>query len=336
MSRVALIAGEGTLPGVVASALGKAGRGWGAFHLEGHLPKQVGQSRGFRLEGIAGLLDRLREGGYDEVVFAGRVARPAIDPRLVDEASAPIVARLAEAMRLGDDGALRAVIAVFEETGLRVVSPADVVPALVDLPETGAPSEADLADLDRARAVHDALAAQDVGQAVVVASGQVLGVEALPGTDFLLATLGMRPGSGGTAPAPPVPRPPRPNAPLGHTVPARSAEAGRPVPRRSAPEAAPRGQGMLGGMVDWLSGSAAPSQTLPDFPRPEGGVLWKGPKAGQDLRVDMPAIGPDTVRAARRAGLNGVAVARGRVIVLEPETCAALAREGGLFLAALD
>ena len=38
------------------------------------------------------------------------------------------------------------------------------------------------------------------------------------------------------------------------------------------------------------------------------GVLVKRPKPGQELRIDMPAIGPDTVRRAGDAGLTGIAV----------------------------
>jgi lipid-A-disaccharide synthase len=48
-----------------------------------------------------------------------------------------------------------------------------------------------------------------------------------------------------------------------------------------------------------------------------GGVLAKGPKPGQELRVDMPAIGPRTVTAAADAGLAGVAVEAGAVLLLD-------------------
>jgi len=61
-----------------------------------------------------------------------------------------------------------------------------------------------------------------------------------------------------------------------------------------------------------------------DLPPQTGGVLVKRPKPGQDLRVDMPTIGPGTVAAAVRAGLSGIAIAAGRVIVLaQAETLAA-------------
>jgi len=48
------------------------------------------------------------------------------------------------------------------------------------------------------------------------------------------------------------------------------------------------------------------------------GVLVKAPKQGQDLRFDMPSIGPKTVERAALAGLAGIAVLAGSTIVAEP------------------
>ncbi len=64
----------------------------------------------------------------------------------------------------------------------------------------------------------------------------------------------------------------------------------------------------------------------------QGGVLVKMPKSGQDRRVDRPAIGPDTVRAAHAAGLSGIAVEAGGVFVLEGAEVERLAAGAGLFL----
>lgn len=73
------------------------------------------------------------------------------------------------------------------------------------------------------------------------------------------------------------------------------------------------------------------SQT-PKALRRANGVYVKAPKRGQDLRVDMPAIGPDTVRAAAEAGVDGIVVAANRVLILDrPRTLAAL-EDTGLFL----
>ena len=49
------------------------------------------------------------------------------------------------------------------------------------------------------------------------------------------------------------------------------------------------------------------------------GVLTKGPKPGQELRVDMPAIGPRTIELAVAADLAGIAVEAGAVLILDRE-----------------
>jgi hypothetical protein len=62
------------------------------------------------------------------------------------------------------------------------------------------------------------------------------------------------------------------------------------------------------------------------------GVLVKGPKPGQDLRLDLPAIGPHTVELASAAGLSGIAVAAGAVLLAELEELVEKADKAGLFL----
>ncbi|MDO6732229.1 UDP-2,3-diacylglucosamine diphosphatase LpxI [Marinovum sp. 2_MG-2023] len=66
--------------------------------------------------------------------------------------------------------------------------------------------------------------------------------------------------------------------------------------------------------------------------RGKGGVLVKRPKAGQDLRVDMPAIGPDTVRAAAAAGLDGIVIAARQVVLIDRTGLIAAAQEAGIFV----
>ena len=50
---------------------------------------------------------------------------------------------------------------------------------------------------------------------------------------------------------------------------------------------------------------------------PPSGVLFKGPKPGQDMRMDMPMIGPSTVDGAAAAGLSGIVVAAGQTAVAD-------------------
>jgi DUF1009 family protein len=70
--------------------------------------------------------------------------------------------------------------------------------------------------------------------------------------------------------------------------------------------------------------------------REEGGVLIKAAKRGQDLRVDMPTIGPRTVTEAAGAGLSGIAIGAGSTFVLEQEDTLRTADRLGLFLVAVD
>ncbi|GGH21824.1 hypothetical protein GCM10007036_26400 [Alsobacter metallidurans] len=64
----------------------------------------------------------------------------------------------------------------------------------------------------------------------------------------------------------------------------------------------------------------------------QGGVLVKRPKSGQDLRVDLPAIGPRTVERARAAGLAGIAVQAGGVVLVDRAELLRAADRVGLFV----
>ncbi len=66
------------------------------------------------------------------------------------------------------------------------------------------------------------------------------------------------------------------------------------------------------------------------------GVLVKRPKPGQELRVDLPAIGPDTVRRASRAGLAGIAVLAHGVLAVERSALQETADASGLFVQGFD
>jgi UDP-2,3-diacylglucosamine hydrolase len=65
------------------------------------------------------------------------------------------------------------------------------------------------------------------------------------------------------------------------------------------------------------------------------GVLVKAPKSGQDLRFDLPTVGPRTVEGAVKAGLAGIAIVAGNTIVVEPQGMIEAADAAGLFLTGL-
>jgi DUF1009 family protein len=65
------------------------------------------------------------------------------------------------------------------------------------------------------------------------------------------------------------------------------------------------------------------------------GVLVKAPKSGQDLRFDLPTMGPRTVEGAAAARLAGIAIVAGHTMVADPQAMIEAADAAGLFVAGL-
>lgn len=261
--RLAILAGAGALPVALAKAQPEALRI--VFDGVAHdLPAPV---EPHRFEALGGLFEALERAGVADVVLAGSMSRPPLDPERFDPLMRDLAPRLLAAMQGGDDALLRLVISLFEERGFKVLGAHEVLPDLVcggGLIGGPTPSAQAETDASRGADILLALSPLDIGQACVVAAGLCLGIETLQGTDALLRFVA------------------------------------------DTPAALRRGRG----------------------------VLVKAPKRGQDLRIDMPAIGPETVHGAARAGLEGIVIAAGRVLVLERAATLAALRDTGLFLQA--
>jgi UDP-2,3-diacylglucosamine hydrolase len=259
--RTALVAGSGLLPGALCAARPDLL----VTALEGFSPQNLTPQILFRVERLIPFIRALQEASVVEVIFAGSVRRPRLDPALFDAQTAQIVPRLLAAMQSGDDATLREVIAIFEDFDLTVKGVADIAPALI--PQAGVlvgqPSLQDQADAARAAMIVNALGTVDVGQGAVVVKGLCLAVEALPGTDAMLANIAALKG------------------PLNEA---------------------------------------------------RAGLIYNAPKPTQDLRIDLPTIGIQTVIHAANAGLAGIAFEAGGVILLELEAVLAEAKKLGLFV----
>jgi len=261
--RLAILAGQGDLPQILARSV--PGAVFVTFAgIDVDVPAGLDHlEAGF--ERIGTLFAALHERAVDQVVFAGSMARPALDPARFDETMMALAPRLMAAMGQGDDGLLREVASVFEEQGFCVRGAQAVTPDLTLLagarigPE---PGKGDLADAARAGDILQALAPLDMAQCAVVAGGQVLGVETLQGTDAMLRFVA----------------------------------------------------------------------ETPAYLRRTPGVMVKQPKVGQDLRFDMPAIGPQTLRAAAAAGLAGIVIAAEGVLVFDQPAMRQIVRDSGLFV----
>ena len=293
---LALIAGEGTLPAAVAAAQARRPL---VCALRGHAPEGLAPDMTFRVEQLGGLMATLKAQGVTRVCLCGGVRRPEIDLGALDDATLPLVPRLRDALRLGDDGALRALIAILEGEGFEVVAAHEAAPALLPpagvltaaRPGPGAEAEARLG----AEVVAE-MGAADQGQACAIRGDRVLAREGPEGTDAMLARL-----------APPA------------------APGPGDAPGDPFSWAADMMGDVLGGAADWLSGQGGEDAA-------RAGLLYKAPKPDQDRRADLPAIGPRTAGAVAAAGLSGIVIEAGGVMVLDRDATVAALDRAGLFL----
>jgi DUF1009 family protein len=203
-AKLGILAGSGELPLRVIDACRAAGRpvfvlGFAGAADPEHF-REVPHAT-IRLGAAAEGLRILRENGVEELVMAGPVRRPSLASLMPDWRAAKFFARIG-LRALGDDGLLSAIIKELEVEGFRVVGVDSVLGGLI-APKgpVGCIEPDQQANLDIARGLEvvRALGALDVGQAAVVQQGLVLGVEAVDGTDALIARAGelRREGPGG-------------------------------------------------------------------------------------------------------------------------------------------
>lgn len=264
---VAILAGTGRLPEIIARELSKAGttvfvlslthetNGWQNAYANAYVP----------VTHLSGIVRTLHSQSIKTVVLAGGISvRPSWFSFRIDWTVLKQLPRLIHALRKGDDGLLRTAIAWLGEQGFSVVGAHELAPSLL-APEGVlsllSPGPEDQPDIEAAIAAAVTLGAADVGQAAVARAGTVIARETREGTGAMLAALARK--------------------------------------------------------VDGFQRS---------------GVLAKFSKPGQELRADLPAIGPDTVTQAARAGLAGIVVEAGRAFILDRELVVARANALGIFV----
>ena len=66
-----------------------------------------------------------------------------------------------------------------------------------------------------------------------------------------------------------------------------------------------------------------------------GGILIKGSKPDQILDIDTPVIGPDTIKLAKKAKLNGLVIESNKVILVNRDLIIDTLRSYNMFLASI-
>lgn len=272
---LAILCGGGDFPIQVAQAAIAQGRNAVMVGIVGAADKRIEAFPHFwvRMGEVGKLFRFLKERGIGEIVIVGAMTRPEFADLRLDWGALRRLAGLASLFRGGDNQLLVGIARFFENEGVAVVGVHQVAPQLLVSPGVlGAlsPSAQAQADARKGAGLLAALSPFDAGQAVVVANGRVLAIEAAEGTDSMLARI-----------------------------------------------ADLRASGRLR-----FKGRA--------------GVLVKAPKRDQDMRLDMPAVGSKTIEGAKRAELEGVALAAGRVLIADGAAFARAADAAALFVLGLE
>ncbi len=201
--KLGIVAGGTALPGFLARSAVEEGREVFIIALEGQAEPDVVETfdhAWVRMGAVGKALEHLRREGVKEIVLAGPVTRPALGELLPDRRAARFLAT--GVLSGGDDGLLSEIVRFLErEEGFRVIGIPDILKDVTAPPGVlgdRVPDSRHTADIRRGMAVLDALDPVDVGQAVAVQNGVVLGIEAVEGTDALISRTGdlARPGAG--------------------------------------------------------------------------------------------------------------------------------------------
>jgi DUF1009 family protein len=215
-----------------------------------------------KLGEIGKLFRAMKSNNVEVIVFAGFVKRPSFKYISLDWEAAKIITRLA-IKKMTDDNIFKTIINEIESRGFKVIGAEKVMPEIMfseGIYTKTKPTAEDMEDIQRGINVSKALGLVDVGQACVVQQNMVLAVEAMEGTDEMMARANSirRPG-----------KPP---------------------------------------------------------------VMIKIRKPKQDMRVDVPTIGLQTIEQLKKCGISGIAVEAGAIILIQHEEVIKYADESGIFI----
>jgi DUF1009 family protein len=305
MTRLGLIAGNGTFPFLVLDAARAQGfevvvaaiREETAPEIDSHGAASV---HWFSLGELSKLIDMFKAEGVTRAVMAGQVKHKQIFSAIKPDW------RLAKLLlSLGTrntDSLLGAVAKVLADEGIMLENSTALLEPL--LAKTGvltkrAPSEQERKNIEYGRAVGRRLAEYDIGQTVVIAEAACVAVEAMEGTDSTIERAGEIMQSLALA------------------------EGGLDAPTLTSQQDATLGWGTHESQIPGRATLLSRALTVVKVAKP-----------GQDMRFDVPVIGVKTIETMARAGASCLAVDAGRCLLLDGEAIIRAADAAGIAVCA--
>ncbi len=133
----------------------------------------------------------LKKHSCKEVIFAGKIPRDYFHRTKRDKLAQKY---FEEIQNKGDDYAVKFAYALFQKNGFKVIAPQEIFPDIMckKIGNLGSykPNPQAAKDIQRGKEVLDILSEADVGQAIIIHHGLVLGVEAIEGTSALIERCG--------------------------------------------------------------------------------------------------------------------------------------------------
>lgn len=195
---LALIAGRGDLPHKIIDAQ-KDKRSIVVVAFEGQTLIEFTQSLPpeipvlwVKLGVIAPVLDFFKQWDVSDVTMAGGLTRPKLRDLSMDRAGARWLTALGASAFKGDDHLLGGIVGLLEKEGLSIIPPHDLVEDLFTFAgvlTARSPTPDDQNDINHGITILNVLSPYDVGQAIAVHDGCVLGIETIEGTAALLGNI---------------------------------------------------------------------------------------------------------------------------------------------------
>jgi DUF1009 family protein len=195
IKKLAIIAGSGYLPKHVYDACQHNGIKCELIILEGETSPELfndAKNIKFKAHKISQILRYIRKIGATHLTLAGKVKRANISKLLLDLKGAKLFAMIIK-KGLNDNAILKTILEFIEEEGLKIIAPEKVAPSIIlhKGPLSKAkPNTSAKEDIKLGLKILKGIASYDVGQALIMQHGLVLGVEAAEGTDELIKRCG--------------------------------------------------------------------------------------------------------------------------------------------------
>lgn len=189
---LAIIAGKGDLPKMIAKKCQDTKRPFAIFLIKDEAKEEDFSQYSYNIVPIGyigQLLKLMKKENVRDMVFAGGVSKPSMANLKADGKGAFLISKILAAKLFGDDNLLSTITNFFKKEGFNIVGAHEIIADLTT--QKGflgkiEPDKSSLKDIEIGANALKIMSELDIGQAIAVQQKNIIGVEAIEGTDALL------------------------------------------------------------------------------------------------------------------------------------------------------